>query len=196
MEDQILDSTFSQQDSPGTENLTYSTFGSRLAAAILDGLIGIAVAACLFVLNFVNKNLYYVTVPVQIAFLFFYHIYLVQAKGATPGKLAMNLKIVKTDGTSVDFQSAFMRYLPSLIFGVLSQLTTLVSVASVDADVYNDLSWIQQMQHIAAINPMATKVIQYIYYAWIIVDIIVFFSNKEKRAMHDKIADTVVISTR
>lgn len=196
MEDQILDSSLSQQETSNPDTLIYSTFWTRLAAAILDGLIAGALGVCLVLIGLFNTNLYYITAPIQIAFVLFYHIYLVQAKGATPGKMAMNLKIIKTDGTAVDLKSAIMRYLPTLIISVISQLITLSSIASIDADVYGDLSWMQKMQHLSTINPTASSMVQYAYWAWLVVDTIVFFTNTEKRALHDKIADTVVITTR
>jgi uncharacterized RDD family membrane protein YckC len=143
-----------------------------------------------------NVNLYYVITPLQIAFALFYHIYLVQAKGATPGKMILNLKIIKTDGTAVDYKAALLRYLPSLLFTLASGLITLGALASIDQDVYEDLTWIQKIMHLGTVSPQASKMAQYVYWAWLLIDIIVFFTNNQRRALHDKIADTVVISTK
>jgi len=196
MEDQILDSSFSQQEGSGTGHLVYSTFWTRLAAILLDALIAGVIGVCLSFVALMNTDMYYIITPLQIAFALFYHIYLVQAKGATPGKMVLNLKIIKTDGTAVDYQAALLRYLPSLLFTLASGLITLLAIASIDQDVYEDLTWMQKMMHLGTLNPQATKMAQYVYWAWLLIDIIVFFTNKERRALHDKIADTVVIGTK
>ena len=196
MEDQILDSSLSQQDGPGTSHLVYSTFGSRLGAAIIDGLIVSVVTGICLVVNSFDKSTYFITTPLQIAFLLFYHVYLVQASGATPGKKVVNLKIVRLDGTDVAWKEAIMRYLPLLILGVMSQLITVASVMAMDADYYEELSWMQRTTQIGETYPLANQAIQWINIIWILADIIVFFTNDQRRALHDKIADTVVISTK
>jgi uncharacterized RDD family membrane protein YckC len=195
MEDQILDSSLSQQDGQNPAPLTYSTFGSRFAAALVDGLVVGAISVTATLLNGISKNVLIATAIIQIAFSLFYHVYLVQLSGATPGKRVMNLKIVKLDGSAVTWNEAILRQLPQILLAIVTQAITVSAVLTMDQDYYDELSWLQRMQ-IGSTNPLVFQVIQWVSVIWSLADIITFFTNDERRALHDKIAGTVVISTQ
>jgi uncharacterized RDD family membrane protein YckC len=196
MEDQILDTHLGQSEAPGPANLTYSTIGARLLALILDTLIMAAVIVVLTLLNTIDKNTYFVTAAVQFAFLLFYEVYLVQATGATLGKRALDLKIVTVDGLPVGWQEAFMRYLPTFLLGVLAQIITLSVVLNMDADYYEGLSWLERLGELGNEDSSLSSIHQTANFSWIVADIIVFFVTPNRRALHDLIAKTVVISTK
>lgn len=193
MEDEILDTSVAQQESPNAEDITYSTYGSRLSAAIVDGIIvgGLSLVIT-FIDNFSNE-VYPLTGGLQIAFLLFYYVYLVQASGATPGKRISGLKIVKLDGTDVGWTEAVLRYLPQFLIVLLSNLVTVaaLSVADTGAD---GQSWWEKILVLS--SQQEIEITRYVSIAWLLANTITLISTKNKRALHDIIAKTVVISTR
>lgn len=196
MEDQVLDTSFAQQQAPNANNLVYSTFGSRLLAAIVDGLITGGLVMCVSLISGLSKDIYFITAAIQVIFIIFYHVYLVQASGATPGKRVTGLKIVKLDGSDVGWTEAILRYLPTFLLTLLSLLLTAAAVVAMDAESYEGYSWWERSQALGLHAPTASLVIQGITGLWGLADIITFFATKNNRALHDLIAQTVVISTK
>jgi uncharacterized RDD family membrane protein YckC len=195
MEDQILDTHLAQQpETPAP--LTYSTIGARFLALVIDGLILMAVMVGLLFIQNIDKNMYFVTAAIQLGFLLFYDVYLVQSSGATPGKRVMGLKIVKLDGTAAGWNEAFIRYLPTLLITVFGQVLVLMAVINIDADYFQELGWLERLGAVGEGDAFLSSIHQYINIGWVLVDTVPFFVNSNRRALHDMIANTIVISIR
>ena len=93
-------------------NQPFATLGVRLGAAVLDGIIVFAVWLVIaFALSAGTSGGILIGVLIYVVYL-----WLVVEFGATPGKLALGLRITEEDGTTpVGWRGAFMRSIPDLL---------------------------------------------------------------------------------
>jgi uncharacterized RDD family membrane protein YckC len=180
-------------NSPIQTNKIYGGFWPRVAALLLDTLILSPFTILISYLNIVSLSNYYYTSIASLSVVLIYNIYFVRQNGGTPGKRAMGLKIVKADGTEMDWQTAFLRYIVMFLVTSLSVVITLLKVGNADADEYESLSWLEKIQYIGKLGGSASTVSTVITNAWMLAGIIALLSNPKKRAVHDFIANTVVI---
>ncbi len=101
----------------------YAGFGSRFLASIIDAVIILTVNFVVgFVIGFILglagmssdtsllSTVKFILNMFSYAFSFFYYIYFIGAKGQTPGKMIMKVKVVKASDSSVPgLLSAFLR---------------------------------------------------------------------------------------
>jgi uncharacterized RDD family membrane protein YckC len=181
------------------EQLRYSGAWSRLGALLLDGVIILP----LLVLTFWGNRHYrlftlYYFFPGAI-FGLFYSVYLVRRFGGTPGKLIVGLRIRKLDGSPVGYREAFFRYLPWWVLGLLGTTATIIGRSHInDSDfysLYHVLSLRERGHRLIELDPSWAAPIRTALNLWMLANVIVFFCNPRRRALHDFIAGTVVIYT-
>jgi len=106
------------------ENYEYASFIDRSIAAIVDGIIlYVPIIMIETSLIFSTKNIFSVTLFFEIILPFIISIIFWTSKGATPGKMIMNMYIVdRKSGEKIETSQAIIRYIgyfPSmLIFGL------------------------------------------------------------------------------
>ncbi len=97
------------------KNQVYASFPKRLAAAIIDGIIlafaNIPLTIFLGVLFGIDNNspVFQPASLLPMVLGWGYYVYFIGSRGQTPGKMAMKIKVVKADGTKLDYLSAFLR---------------------------------------------------------------------------------------
>jgi uncharacterized RDD family membrane protein YckC len=172
----------------------YGGFWRRFAAMLLDGLVFLPLVSLILWLDTLSKYAQvYLFVPTRILGIF-YHVYLVQRFGGTPGKLIMGLNITKLDGVPVGSREALLRYLPELILSICMGLSfSYASFQMTDAD--QALSFMARSQRQASLAP-DFGLIQTLNSIWTWSELLVLLTNKKRRALHDFIAGTVVIQRR
>ncbi|HKY21054.1 MAG TPA: RDD family protein [Vicinamibacterales bacterium] len=121
-------------------------------------------------------------------------IYCVQRFGGTPGKILTKLRIVTTDGAPLRYKHAVLRSLPELLLLLLGGLMTVLIVST--------MAW---TDYIAMSSPARRQVVRGLIpdwffsffcaalFAWSLGEIMAFFSSDERRALHDRIAGTIVV---
>jgi uncharacterized RDD family membrane protein YckC len=101
----------------------------------------------------------------------FYQIYLVifhYKYGATLGKMMLNIKIINLEGNNINFKQAFLRSSVPIVISLLA------------------------MPPIAHLFPI--KLYYLLTISWYLLDLFIFFIDKERRALHDFIAGTIVVN--
>jgi len=98
----------------------YVGFWRRFAASFLDGIILNIISWILFfILSFFP---YWASIAVGIAFfigsIIYYPVFWVW-QGATPGKMIMGVKIVRTDGSPIGIGRAFLRYVGYFVSAII-----------------------------------------------------------------------------
>ena len=178
----------------GTSENIYANFGARFSAVLLDGLILSPIILITLILN--NKDLhnYYYTTTASNLIMLFYYIYLPKKYGATPGKLLLNLKILKIDGTSIGYEDAFLRYLPTLVLTVLSIASNLIAVNKADITIFNNSSWTEQSAYFNSLNPTMFYSQIVLTNLYLFTNLIIFQTNPRKRSISDFSGDTVVVN--
>ncbi|WP_038068412.1 RDD family protein [Thermus scotoductus] len=85
----------------------------RLVASLIDGLILVPLSFLLMALAGINPLAQTTTFVQDLLFNWIpswaYYVIFTALYGATPGKMALGLKVVRTDGQPVDWLTAFMR---------------------------------------------------------------------------------------
>ncbi|CAN5445686.1 hypothetical protein BH09VER1_BH09VER1_54430 [soil metagenome] len=178
------------------DTLRYAGFWPRLGAALLD----VVVLAPLTAFNIwggFHFRLFeiYSYLP-EVLFWLCFSVYLVKRFGGTPGKLLMGLRIRKLNGESVGYREAFLRYVPYLVIDLLSPVGQIVAVLRMSAAEYYASSYLERNLHLQALTPGWCRWLDYLMAIWMLAEIIVFFSNRKRRAIHDYIAGTVVVHVR
>ena len=116
---------------PADKTIQVAGFGWRLAAVLIDGLlVGFLSFLFAFIIGFIiwftqiyGAGTFYPTERLFTVFGFIlsvgYYVGFWARSGQTPGKTAMGLKVVSTDGSCVSWNKAFLRYLGYIINVIL-----------------------------------------------------------------------------
>jgi uncharacterized RDD family membrane protein YckC len=173
--------------------LRYAGFWPRLGAFLLDSLIGIPIIAILLWGSY-NLRLFdlYSIIPSNL-FGLFYGVYLVRRYGGTPGKLIMGIRIRKLSGEPVGYREALLRYLPSMLFGLLMEIAFIVAALHMTDSEYNTLSFVERGERLIELAPIWYTPVMIIQEVWTWSEFIVLLTNRKRRALHDFIAGTVVV---
>jgi uncharacterized RDD family membrane protein YckC len=122
-----------------------------------------------------------------------FHVYLVKRFGGTPGKLLLNMRIAMLDGSPVTLKAASLRYSVLFILSFLSSLALLLSVLSMTDELYFSLGYIERSQKTLELAPSWYRLVSILLQVWIWSEFISMLFNKQRRAIHDFIAGTVVV---
>ncbi|HEY4785655.1 MAG TPA: RDD family protein [Bacteroidales bacterium] len=178
---------------PNLNESIYAGFWSRLGSLILDLLIS---APIIFLLEYINGlsrvNYYYTFIP-GLLFTFFYHVYCVRKWGGTPGKLIMNIKILKLNGRPVDWEQAFLREIVSIIYSIVMIIVMIISLSKISDELFDRLDYVQRSVILASLSPISFKFLIWFNNIWVYSELIILLLNKRKMALHDYIASTVVV---
>jgi uncharacterized RDD family membrane protein YckC len=97
---------------------------------------------------------------------FLYNVVLVARTGGQPGKLMVGLRIVRTDGAPLDLRTAFMRWLPVAVLGLL------------------------------LIVPIISFFSGLARFALLVVNLVLVCSDVRRQSLFDKLAGTYVVMSR
>lgn len=171
----------------------YAGFWPRFAAGFIDFLILMPLIYLSFYINRQNlTGAILLSVPIALSFIFF-HAFFNARFGATPGKMALKIKIVKPDGTAIGWSEALKRQAVDIGFNAMSVGVQLWGFLHMDSALYDSATWPEQTAMMKEFRPSWFYIITIVQLLWMLTDIIVFFSNKRRRAAHDFIGGTVVI---
>ena len=171
----------------------YAGFWIRAGSQILDMQMTLPIIA---VIAWIDASYrlgpLYALLP-SLAFSLFFAVYLVYRFGGTPGKLLLAIRITSVDGSRVTSRQAFIREAPTLALTVLStvgQCVTLLRVS--DAEFYGH-SWLERQQYLSQFAPRWVFLVAILMQLWTWSELIVMLTNRQRRALHDFIAGTVLI---
>lgn len=175
--------------------IIYAGFWRRFSSQIVDIII---LSPFMFLAYFFYnvRSYYYIMVIPGLLIGLFFHVYLVQRYGGTPGKRILKIEIRKLDLSKITVKEAFLRY--SVLLG-LSIIQQIGAVMAIDAITDQELSSLNYMQFATRLNELTPK---FGYYAtmmmgiWVWGEVIVILFNKKKRAPHDYMAGTVVVESK
>lgn len=176
--------------------MTYATFWQRFAAMWIDFFVLLPFMLLFGWLHANSKLMAYLVVVPQLIFFAGYHIYCHGRFGQTVGKYAMGIRLAQTNGEPITWRQAWLRNSVDLVFGMLSICSQTIALWSIDDAAYTEMTWIEQMQTIVQGEPAWLSWVGTASQIWIWSEVIVMLFNKNRRALHDFIAGTVVISTR
>lgn len=183
--DQILDSPLQQ---PAERQVTYGNFWPRLGALFLDGLIvGLPTFAVTY-FNVVSWKssaiLILITVISTVYKPLMEYLY-----GATLGKMALNLRVVNLDFQKANLTEILFRN----IFNIGSNVFTIISMLIIFNSVeFQAVTGYMEFNKIVA-SQSGSTIIRGISAAIGLTEFICLITDKQKRALHDRIGKTYVI---
>ena len=174
--------------------MKYAGFWRRLGALLIDGAVGVPFAALSWFLEGISREVALGTAITFAALYWSYDVYFHARWGATLGKMAMRIKVVReSDGGDIGYRESLLRYSVDLAFGVLVVIGNIIAITHFSASEYLALGWWERRPAVWDAGPGWTHAAGYFHGAWIWSELVVLMLNKRKRAVHDYIAGTVVI---
>jgi|GEM_PF-2142833 uncharacterized RDD family membrane protein YckC len=166
----------------------YMGFWRRFAALIIDaGALWCVMLSVLFVLMLLGGE------ESMILFLILacaadpvYCIFFWKQRGATPGKMAMGLRVVRPSGKPLEWGNVLWRALPKIIWAVfLFVWLERVFVTSGGRE--------PSEAEVRKMIESHAQIANMVFYGIFGVDAVVFFLDKRNRALHDILGGTVVV---
>ena len=158
----------------------YSTFWPRFLAVILDrtclSMLSQLLASVIKVSpgNLIGVFGYVSLLSIHIYAIFLHGLY---GYGQTVGKLLLSLKVVNyPDEKDINFKQAILRDIVPVFL-----ITTAI------------LIYIVPINQNSNLKQLVLLWVNILYNMWYLLEIIIMFSNKKRRALHDFIAQTIVI---
>lgn len=179
--------------------LEYAGFWRRVAAHLIDAVVmGLALFAIVLFTSGDNSNsLYLMTLIVPGALSIVYQLYLTSKYGATLGKIAMDVKIVRQDGGPIGFTHANLRYLPYAIFGVIAVLGNIDALNNVPIpSIFFEHTWTERGKILQHYQPAWAALSTVASILFVLVDVVALLVSKQKLSMHDRIGGTMVIKAK
>jgi len=171
----------------------YAGFWSRFCSAWVDIVILIPVAIIYLWLAGLDRTLAIViAVPYSILGTL-YFVFFNARFGGTPGKLALGIRITKPDGSRIGWKEAWKRSSVDIVFSFFVLVFQVLALILVDPGDYASMGWIQRGTLDRKYFPDSYNTIQVFQNIWFWGEFVVLLLNERKRALHDFIAETVVI---
>lgn len=155
----------------------YSTFWLRFAALLIDGVV-------LSILSALIQYLLGTGASMNDLLPYIYTILMVGRYGQTVGKMAMKIKVVdhiteESVGYTQSFKREAIPFFLSVIFILLAKFL------KANDSIYD----LEPLEFIVLFIPSGMQLI------WMILEIVTMLNDSKGRALHDKIAGTVVIKS-
>ena len=181
---------------PALPEPRYGGFWIRLAAGILDTLIFFPISALVLWGPHGSRGVVLSTVFLSHFGYAAFVIYCVGRWGGTPGKLIVGLQIVRTDLQRAGWKEAWARHSVDLAFSIVGFGQYMYSLQQIPDHTIAELTRSQLSQELSKLDRLPDTIMLWAGQIWIWGELIVLLSNRQRRALHDFIAGTVVIRKR
>ncbi|WP_298737432.1 RDD family protein [uncultured Chitinophaga sp.] len=164
----------------------YRTFWRRLWAAIIDGIVLYPVGfAESYIYSTGNRYLSFASTLVVVSLCTLYFIVLHAKYGQTLGKKLMGIKV--TDVNSMELigpRRAVLRELPWLIASLVALIFLVVQLFFIDGE------------DIVVVFERYNNIASSISFMWLILELVTMLTNSKRRAIHDWMANSVVLKVK
>lgn len=173
--------------------MRYAGFWPRLGAMLVDGLV----MAPFIVLSYwawsqSRTVALWMDAPLAFAFAF-YNVFFVGRWGMTVGKCVFKIKVVSLQGERAGYRRAFYRHSVDLALSVVQCALTLSALMSVAEHEFNVLAFAERIDLLSERTGAASDVLNWIFLAWALSELVVLLMNEKRRALHDYLAGTLVV---
>lgn len=173
--------------------MQFAGFWRRLGALFIDLIV---MSPLIILMDWLQGQTRLAQIYLYIPYIIFglwFHVYLVKRYGGSPGKILLNIKIIKTDGTAVDYKAALIRYACAGILGALLSAALASATLQITDTEYLSLGSHERVAHLISLTPHWYNGVSFAEKLWLWSEFIVMFTNKQRRALHDFMAGTAVI---
>jgi uncharacterized RDD family membrane protein YckC len=113
--------------------------------------------------------------------------------GRTIGKLVVGTRVVALDGSRITWRQSFLRSAVDILLLVPVCYVYVRGYASLPSGDYTHLSPRDKYQLLNSLWPQWYHALHKVHMGWTLSEFIVILLNKQRRALHDYIAGTVVV---
>ena len=174
--------------------MKYATFWQRLAAMWIDGLILVPLYFIHELLRPFSREVAIILVVPMTTLYCAYTIYCHGRYGQTIGKHAMGIRVVRTTGERIGWRESWLRGSIDVVFSILTAVSSFIALAAIADSQYYGVGWLQRTQSLQALEPTWLAWTATANLIWTLSEVVVMFFNTRRRALHDFIGGTVVIS--
>lgn len=167
----------------------YGAFVSRVLARFIDGLVLFPLLTLSIWGRTRGPGLALGLALIYAVAVIAYRVGFTAHTGATPGKRALGLRVVRLNGDPVSWREALVRDSVDITLSVASWITIAVVLAGVDPAHYASVGYTAVVREASSLprDAITTAVV-----AWGVIDLAVLWFDSRTRAVHDYIAGTVV----
>lgn len=168
--------------------MVYAGFWRRTSALLIDAVLITGVFFSLFFVALKAKwAMYFLLAPIY-SLTGGYEIYCHARWGMTLGKKLVGIKVVSLTGGPISIRQAFLRSFFSIIYAIVSIVIGYVILYGMRND--EGLTYLRYMKNLHLAVP---SWVQFSEQIWIWSEALTLLFNKQRRAIHDFIAGTIVI---
>lgn len=124
-----------------------------------------------------------------------YEVYFHAKRGQTIGKTIARAKVVTHDGFPIGWRIAAVRSSVWIALVLAFSHARIVGLWRMPDIGYTDLTWVERSRALARLSP-TPPLLAMMSEWWYWGEVIVMLLNRERRALHDFIAGTIVVDTR
>lgn len=173
----------------------YAGFWKRFWAGIVDILVSIPF---LMIFNYLESLSLAIAMFIAIlsgVFFQVYTIYFHYKFGATLGKMASGIRVTQPNGDFINLRQALLRSSVDICFSSFAVIAEAVAISNANPDQYLNAGWLERGNYLFLLYPAWYRTLTILSNVWYWSEFVVLLFNKRKRAIHDFIADTVVIDS-
>jgi uncharacterized RDD family membrane protein YckC len=172
--------------------MTYSSFGRRLGAYLIDFLLLSPLFALQIWASGHSISMAILSaVLVSVAFIG-YRVYCHAIWGQTVGKRVAKLRVVRLSGEAIGWRESWLRSSVEMLFTGLTLIAQLIALAAIPAAEFAGLDTVQRESNLQVYTPAWSGYVITLSGIWYIASLITLFVNDQRRTLHDFIAGTVV----
>jgi uncharacterized RDD family membrane protein YckC len=174
----------------------FATFWQRFAALWVDFFVFVPLMLVQAMVESVSKRAALVMVVPYAGLSLAYSIYGHGRFGRTVGKWVMRIRVVRVTGAPLRWREAWLRSAVDLGMAGASTYGRILALLAVTDAAYYNVGWSARGANIAALEPTWAAWAMWVGMVWFYSEVLTMLLNKRRRALHDFIAGTVVISDR
>jgi uncharacterized RDD family membrane protein YckC len=174
----------------------YAGFGLRLAAGLVDLLVFAPLIALGFWATHVGPATAIAYSIIHEVAYFAYTIVGHARWGQTIGKGVVGIRVLDLSGRRIGWRQAVRRSSVDIVLGILAVVTYWLTIVGIPATELAARPWPEVHDRYVALRPWWAAAVEYVYFAWLGSEVVSVLFNRRRRALHDFIAGTVVVSER
>ncbi|MET0518879.1 MAG: RDD family protein, partial [Burkholderiaceae bacterium] len=175
---------------------TPATFFQRCAAGLIDLIVLVPIIAVQWAaFKYSREATIALLIPLSYAFVA-YVIYCHGRYGQTLGKRVMNIRVLTEGGEPLSWRNAWARSSVDVSLCTLSTASMFTALLLIPDALYYKDSSIEQLKNLQALEPTWGSWAATAGQIWAWGELVTMLLNKRRRALHDFIGGTVVVSER
>lgn len=175
---------------------TYAGFGRRLVAGLLDLAVIAAVTLSVgWVASHSKLSALVLLPPLWVAGMLYEPV--LHAKfGATLGKFATGIRVVRVSGGSIGWQRSVIRSSVALAASASWIYIVAPLAFALPPEDFHGQGWTEVFQIIKGDFDAGYKIVELVLGIWFLSEFATMLMNSKNRAIHDFLADTVVVNVK